>query len=73
MTIIFSKNFYNLKSIKEAAGIYRNFADFDLKNAPKTIGVTLKNIGQKDKERIRDEFSNYALFLSLNQRNQNVK
>lgn len=73
MIINFSKNFYNLKSVKAATNVYRDFADFDLKDAKRTIRVIFKNIGGKNKEIIKDEFSNYALFLSLTHRNQNVK
>lgn len=73
MIINFSKNFYNLKSVKAATNVYRDLANFELKNSEGTVRVIFKNINRENKETIKDEFSNYALFLSLSHRNQNVK
>lgn len=65
MIINFSKNFYSLKSVKAAVDAYRDFADFELKDGKRSVRVILKNIDKKTAKVIKDEFSNYILFLLL--------
>lgn len=61
----FNKSFYDLKAVRNAVKDYKDVADFNLKDTKKSIRVILKNIGARNEELIKNEFSNYALFLSL--------
>jgi len=60
----FNKKLYKKKAIKVAEKAYRGFCDFDEPKEDKDYWrVCLKNINQKTANLIKDEFSNYLLYL----------
>lgn len=61
----FNKSFYSLQAIKAAMDAYRDFVDFRLECGKKTTRVVFKKVSEGDPEVIKNEFSNYVLFLTL--------
>lgn len=61
MTILFSKDFYTLNSIKKAIKAYDHLADFVVLSDKKKRKVIVKNIDKSVKDIFEDEFSNYVL------------
>lgn len=61
MTVIFNKNFYNLKAIKKAIGAFKKLAYFKIEENNKTYRILIRNIDEEIKGVIEDEFSNYIL------------
>ncbi len=64
MIIKFNKKIYKLKAIKSAIKKYQNLANFCLEEKEGYIWVRLTKIDQEVKDIIKDEFCNFALYLT---------
>lgn len=61
MNIVFNKNFYSVKAIRQAVEAYKGLAVFNIKEKAENIEVDIDEIGQDVKNVIKDEFCNYVL------------
>jgi len=61
----FDKKLYTLEAIKQAAQVYQDWADFDIKENKEEIEVDI-NSEEENERVIRDEFGNYVLALMKN-------
>ncbi len=66
MTVSFNRYFYNSKAIKEAIKAFKGLAKFEVKRENRYFRIKLCNINPRVKERIKDEFCNYVLFMNKN-------
>lgn len=63
--ISFDKKIYTLKAVKGAVKEFKPWADFELRQKDKKIQVELKNLEADIQEKLKDEFCNYVLFLTI--------
>jgi hypothetical protein len=67
ITIVFSKKFYSMESIKKTILAYKKFGQFSVKEEKNYIKVNIINPEKKIKDIIKDEFSNYVLAETKNE------
>jgi hypothetical protein len=67
ITISFSKNFYSLAAVRQAARDYEKSgaASVKVKDGPKDIRAEITGAEPELQSVIRDEFANYALSQSI--------
>ena len=69
MHLIFNRDFYNLRAIKNTINAYNGLACFKILENKKAIRVAVKNISKEVKDVIEDEFYNYVLAEMKNDQN----
>lgn len=64
----FSSELYSGFAIDSAVKTYSGFAEFVLEREPEVFVVRLTALGEHSEPRIADEFSNYALGATIEER-----
>jgi len=61
MIVVFDKNFYKTKAVKNSIKAYQDLALFNIEETANNIKVKISKIDQDVKKIIKDEFCNYVL------------